>query len=65
MKDWNVTITVYQDGYKRARRALREFGAATVSPYYNVLGISVADPLGRSQISSSSPRMNSDARPRK
>ncbi len=45
MKDWNVIITIYQDGYKRALRALREFGAATGSPYHNVLVMSVADPL--------------------
>ncbi|MEK4032344.1 THUMP domain-containing protein [Methylocystis sp. IM3] len=45
MKDWNVIITIYQDGYKRALRALREFGAATGSPYHNVLVMRVADPL--------------------
>ncbi len=45
MKDWNVIITIYQDGYKRALRALREFGAITSSPYHNVLVMTVANPL--------------------
>ncbi len=45
MKDWNVVITIHQDGYKRALRALREFGAVTGSPYHNVLVMTVADPL--------------------
>jgi hypothetical protein len=26
MKDWNVVITVYQDGFTRVLRTLKEFG---------------------------------------
>lgn len=45
MKDWNVVISVYQDGYRRALRALRELGAVERSPYHNVLVMRVDDPL--------------------
>jgi adenylyl- and sulfurtransferase ThiI len=26
MKDWNAVVTIYQDGFKRALRALKDFG---------------------------------------
>lgn len=45
MNDWNVVITVYQDGYRRALRALRNYGAIEHSPYHNVLVMKVDDPL--------------------
>lgn len=44
MEDWNVVITVFQGGYKRALRALRELGSAERSPYHNVLVMKVDDP---------------------
>ena len=44
MKDWNVVISVYQDGFRRALRALREFGPVERSPYHNVLVMRVEDP---------------------
>ena len=44
MKDWNVVISVYQDGFRRALRALKEFGAVERSPYHNVLVMKVEDP---------------------
>ncbi len=44
MKDWNVVISVYQDGFRRALRALKEFGPVERSPYHNVLVMKVEDP---------------------
>lgn len=44
MRDWNVVITVFQDGYRRALRALRELGPVERSPYHNVLVMTAADP---------------------
>lgn len=45
MKDWNVVISIYQDGFKRALHALHEFGPVERSPYYNVLMMKVEDPM--------------------
>ena len=45
MKDWNVVVTVFQGGFKRVIRALRELGRVERSPYQNVLVIAAADPL--------------------
>jgi len=45
VKDWNVVISVYQDGFRRALRALRQFGQAERSPYHNVLVMKVEDPI--------------------
>jgi tRNA(Ser,Leu) C12 N-acetylase TAN1 len=45
MKDWNVVITVYQDGFRRVLRTLKEFGPVERSPYYNVLLMRVEDPI--------------------
>ena len=44
MKDWNVVFTVYQDEFRRALRALKEFGSVERSPYHNVLVMRVEDP---------------------
>ena len=44
MKDWNVVISVYQDGFRRALRALKEYGSVERSPYHNVLVMHVEDP---------------------
>ena len=44
MKDWNVVVSIYQDGFKRALRALREFGPVEPSLYHNVLVMKVDDP---------------------
>jgi len=44
MEDWNVVITVFQGGYRRALRALRELGPVERSPYHNVLVMKVDDP---------------------
>lgn len=45
MKEWNVIITVFQDGYRRAFRALSEIGPVAHSPYHNVLVMAAADPI--------------------
>ena len=45
MKDWNVIVSVYQDGFRRALRALQQFGQAERSPYHNVLVMKVEDPM--------------------
>lgn len=45
MKDWNVVVSVFQDGYRRALRALQKLGVAERSPYHNVLVIKVEDPV--------------------
>jgi len=37
MEDWNVIVSVYQDGFRRAVRALQAHGTIDRSPYHNVL----------------------------
>jgi hypothetical protein len=37
MKNWNVIVSIYQDGFKRALRALRELGSVERSPYHKAL----------------------------
>jgi tRNA(Ser,Leu) C12 N-acetylase TAN1 len=44
VKDWNVVITIYQDAFKRALRALRQIGPVERSPFHNVLVMKVDDP---------------------
>jgi tRNA(Ser,Leu) C12 N-acetylase TAN1 len=44
MKDWNVVISIYQEGFRQARRALQEFGPVERTPYHNVLVMRVDDP---------------------
>lgn len=44
MNDWNVVVCVYQDGFRRALRALKECGSIERSPYHNVLVMRIADP---------------------
>ncbi len=45
MKDWNIVVSIYQDGFKRALRALRELGSVERSPYHNVLVMAVENPV--------------------
>lgn len=45
MNDWNVVISIYQDGFRRAVRALQELGWVSRSPYHNVLVMKVEDPV--------------------
>ena len=44
MKDWNVVVTVFQDGYKRVLRALEKLGSVERTPYHNVVVMKVDDP---------------------
>jgi adenylyl- and sulfurtransferase ThiI len=45
VKDWNVVVSVFQDGYSRALRALQKLGVAERGPYHNVLVMKVEDPV--------------------
>jgi len=45
VKDWNVVVSVYQDGFRRALRALQKLGEAERSPYHNVLVMKVENPI--------------------
>ena len=45
MQDWNLVITVFQGGFKRAVRAFRELGRIERSPYHNVLVMAVENPV--------------------
>jgi tRNA(Ser,Leu) C12 N-acetylase TAN1 len=44
VKDWNAVISVYQGGFRRALRALKQCGPVERSPYHNVLVMRVEDP---------------------
>jgi tRNA(Ser,Leu) C12 N-acetylase TAN1 len=46
MKNWNVIISIFQDGFRRAIRALRKLGPVERSPYHNVLLMAAEDPIG-------------------
>jgi tRNA(Ser,Leu) C12 N-acetylase TAN1 len=50
MENWNVVISVYQSGYRRAIRMLRDLGAVQRSPYHNVLVMAADDPLALLEI---------------
>jgi hypothetical protein len=41
MKDWIIAVSIYQDGFKRAFRALRELGPVERSSYPNVFVMTV------------------------
>jgi tRNA(Ser,Leu) C12 N-acetylase TAN1 len=45
MKDWNLIVTIYQQGFRRALRALQDIGPTERSPYHNVLVMKVDDPV--------------------
>lgn len=45
MKDWNVVISIFQEGFRPALHALRHIGPVEPSPYHNVLLMRVEDPL--------------------
>jgi len=45
VKDWNVVVSVFQNGFTRALRALQKLGVAERSPYHNVLVMKVDDPV--------------------
>jgi len=41
VNDWNVVVSIYQGGFRRAIRALGELGPVERSPYHNVLVMKV------------------------
>ena len=43
MLEWNVVVSVYEDGYKSAVRLLQPFGRVERTGYYNVLVMKVDD----------------------
>jgi len=45
VKDWNVIVTIYQQGFRRALRALQAIGPTERSSYHNVLIMKVDDPV--------------------
>ena len=45
MKDWNIVVTIYQESFRRALRALQDIGPAERGPYHNVLVMKVDDPI--------------------
>lgn len=45
MKDWNVVVSVFQDGFRRAIRSLQQIAPVERSPYHNVLVMRVDDPM--------------------
>ncbi len=44
MHDWNVVVTVREDGYNRARCLLGRFGPVDRTDFFNILVMRVADP---------------------
>jgi tRNA(Ser,Leu) C12 N-acetylase TAN1 len=45
VKDWNVVISLYQGGFRRAVRALQRLGQVDRSPYHNVVVMRVDDQI--------------------
>jgi len=45
MKDWNLVVTIFQDGFRCALRSLRVLGSIERTPYHNVLAMKVDDPV--------------------
>ena len=43
MHDWNVVITVQEDGYNQARKLLERFGQVTRTDYFNILVMRIDD----------------------
>jgi tRNA(Ser,Leu) C12 N-acetylase TAN1 len=43
VKDWNVIVTIYQQGFRRALHALQDVGPTDRSSYHNVLVMKVDD----------------------
>lgn len=42
--DWNVVVTLAEQGFRDAVRLLRRWGTVTRTHYYNVLAMKVSDP---------------------
>jgi tRNA(Ser,Leu) C12 N-acetylase TAN1 len=44
MKEWNVVVTVHEDGYSRAHRLLEQFGEVAKTGFFNILVMRAAEP---------------------
>jgi tRNA(Ser,Leu) C12 N-acetylase TAN1 len=45
VKDWNAIVTIYQQGFRRAVRALQRIGPTERTHYYNVLVMKIDQPM--------------------
>jgi hypothetical protein len=45
VKDWNVIVSIYQGGFRRALHALEKLGPTERSPYHNVIVMKVDNPI--------------------
>jgi tRNA(Ser,Leu) C12 N-acetylase TAN1 len=43
--EWNVVVSIYQEGFRRVVRSLRDLGAVERTKYHNVLVVAAEDPL--------------------
>ncbi len=46
MNDWNVVVSVFQDGFTRTLQTLGTLGEVDRTPYYNILLVKTDDPIG-------------------
>lgn len=44
MKEWNVVVTVHEDGYSQARKLLEQFGEVAKTGFFNILVMRAAEP---------------------
>ncbi|GFO54996.1 hypothetical protein GMSM_20030 [Geomonas sp. Red276] len=44
MHDWNVVVTVHDEGYGKAQRILEHYGTVSAIDYFNILVMRVPDP---------------------
>jgi tRNA(Ser,Leu) C12 N-acetylase TAN1 len=45
VRDWNVIVSIYQGGFRRALRALEKLGQTERSPYHNIIVMKVDNPI--------------------
>ncbi len=45
MNRWNILVSTFQGGYRRASRALRKLGVVENTPYQNVIAMTATDPM--------------------
>jgi len=43
--EWNVVVSIYQEGFRRVVRALRDLGSVERTKYHNVIVVAAEDPL--------------------
>ena len=49
MQDWNVVVTVNEDGYRNVRQLLERYGKISQTQYYNVMVMRVTEPTAMLQ----------------